>query len=183
VGALLGTVAAAALLVAAAAGCSSSSGGGSGALSQPDKIASLKKSPDQSMAKALLKAAKGQTGGSKLTAVVYQDSSDSSKTVMVYGGVGIPLPSGDTDAQFKSMLGSGTEVGGGVHVGTTADVDAGSAGGNAKCAPILASGGGPKFVNCAWINGKSALVLTFQSYSAGDAQTLVPQILTAMTKG
>jgi hypothetical protein len=115
--------------------------------------------------------------------VVYQDGSDSSKTVMVYGGVGIPLPSGDTDSQFKSMLGSGTEVGGGVKVGTVADVDAGSAGGNAKCAPILASGGDSKFVNCAWINGKSALVLTFQSYSADDAQTLVPQILTAMTKG
>ena len=62
--------------------------------------------------------------------------------------------------------------------------NAGSAGGSARCAPILASGGaGSKFVNCAWINGKSALVLTFQSYSAGDAQTLVPQILTAMTKG
>ena len=123
-GALLGTVAGAALLVAGAAGCSSSSGGGSGSLSQPDKIASLKKSPDQSMAKEILKAAKGHTGDSKLTAVVYQDGSDSSKTVMIYGGVGIPLPSGDTDSQFKSMLGSGTEVGGGVKVGTVADVDA-----------------------------------------------------------
>jgi hypothetical protein len=182
VGALLGTVAGAALLVAGAAGCSSSSGG-SGSLSQPDTIASLKKSPDQSMAKEILKAAKGQTGAGKLTAVVYQDSSNSGKTVMIYGGVGIPLPDGDTDSQFKSMLGSGTATDGGVKVGTVADVDAGSAGGNAKCAPILASGGGPKFVNCAWINGKSALVLTFQSYSAGDAQTLVPQILTAMTKG
>ena len=183
-GALLGTVAGAALLVAAAAGCSSSSGGGSGALSKPDKIASLRKSADQSMAKEILKAAKGQTGGGKLTAVVYQDSSSKTKTVLVYGGVGIPLPSGDTDSQFTSMLGSGTEVGGGVKVGTVAGVDAGSAGGNAKCAPILASGGGDsKFVNCAWINGKSALVLTFQSYSAGDAQSLVPQILTAMTNG
>ena len=183
-GALLGTVAGAVLLVAGAAGCSSSSGGGSGALSKPDKIASLKKSPDQSMAKEILKAAKGHTGGGKLTAVVYQDSSDSGKTVMVYGGVGIPLPSGDTDSQFKSMLGSGTEAGGGVKVGTVAEVDAGSAGGSAKCAPILASGGGDsKFVNCAWINGKSALVLTFQSYSADDARTLLPQILTAMTKG
>ena len=183
-GALLGTVAGAALLVAGAAGCSSSSGGGSGTLSKPDTIASLKKSPDQSMAKEILKAAKGQTGSGKLTAVVYQDSSNSSKTVMVYGGVGLPLPSGDTDAQFKSMLGSGTEVGGGVKVGTVADVDPGSAGGTAKCAPILASGGGDsKFVNCAWINGKSALVLSFQRYSADDAQTLVPQILAAMTKG
>jgi hypothetical protein len=184
VGALLGTVAGAALLVAGAAGCSSSSGGGSGSLSQPDKIASLKKSPDQTMAKELLKSAKGQAGAGKLTAVIYRDSSDSGKTVMIYGGVGIPLPSGDTDSQFKSMLGSGTEVGGGVKVGTVADVDAGSAGGNAKCAPILASGGGDsKFVNCAWINGKSALVLSFQSYSADDAQSLVPQILTAMTSG
>ena len=98
--------------------------------------------------------------------------------------VGIPLPDGDSDSQFKSMLGSGTEVGGGVKVGTVADVDAGSAGGNVKCAPILASGGGDsKFVNCAWINGKSALVLTFQSYSADDARTLLPEILTAITKG
>jgi len=185
VGALLGTVAGAALLVAGAAGCSSSSsGGGSGSLSQPDKIASLKKSPDQTMAKELLKAAKGHSGDGKVTAVVYQDSSNSSKTVMIYGGVGIPLPDGDSEAQFKSMLGSGTATDGGVKVGTVADVDAGSAGGNAKCAPILASGGGDsKFVNCAWINGKSALVLSFQSYSAGDAQTLVPQILTAMTQG
>lgn len=184
-GALLGTVAGAALLVAGAAGCSSSSssGGGSGTLSQPDKIASLKKSPDQSMAKEILKAAKGQTGADKLTAVVYQDSSNSSKTVMIYGGVGIPLPSGDTSTQFKDMIGSGTEVGGGVKVGTVSDVDAGSAGGNAKCAPILASGGDSKFVNCAWINGKSALVLTFQSYSADDAKSLLPQILTAMTNG
>jgi len=184
VGALLGTVAGAALLVAGAAGCSSSSGGGSGSLSQPDTIASLKKSPDQSMAKEILKAAKGHAGDGKVTAVVYQDSSNSSKTVMIYGGVGIPLPDGDSDSQFKSMLGSGTATDGGVKVGSVADVDAGSAGGSAKCAPILASGGGDsKFVNCAWINGKSALVLTFQSYSAGDAQTLVPQILTAMTKG
>ena len=185
-GALLGTVAGAALLVAGAAGCSSSSssGGGSGALSQPDKIASLKKSPDQTMAKELLKSAKGHTGAGKLTAVIYRDSSDSSKTVMIYGGVGIPLPSGDSDSQFKDMLGSGTLVGGGVKVGTVADVDAGDAGGNAKCAPILSSGGGDsKFVNCAWINGKSALVLSFQSYSADDAQSLVPQILTAMTNG
>jgi hypothetical protein len=103
---------------------------------------------------------------------------------MIYGGVGIPLPDGDSDAQFKSMLGSGTSTEGGVKVGTVADVDAGSAGGSAKCAPILASGGGDsKFVNCAWINGKSALVLSFQSYNADDAQSLVPQILTAMTQG
>jgi len=184
VGALLGTVAGAALLVAGAAGCSSSSGGGSGSLSQPDTIASLKKSPDQSMAKEILKAAKGHAGDGKVTAVVYQDSSNSSKTVMIYGGVGIPLPDGDSDSQFKSMLGSGTATDGGVKVGSVADVDSGSAGGSAKCAPILASGGGDsKFVNCAWINGKSALVLTFQSYSADDAHTLVPQILTAMTKG
>ena len=180
-------MAGAALLVAGAAGCSSSSssasGGGSGKLSQPDTIASLKKSPDQTMAKELLKQAKGQAKGGTLTAVIYQDSSNSSKTVMIYGGVGIPLPSGDSAAQFKDMLGSGTEVGGGVKLGSVADVDAGGAGGKAQCAPILASSGTSKFVNCAWINGKSALVLSFQKFSADDAQSLVPQILTAMTKG
>jgi hypothetical protein len=75
------------------------------------------------------------------------------------------------------LAGSGSAAGGGVKVGTVANVDAGSAGGSARCAPILASAGGDsKFVNCAWINGKSALVLTFQSYSADDARTLVPQI-------
>jgi hypothetical protein len=184
-GTLLGTVAGAALLAVAATACSSSSSasGGPGKLSQPDTIASLKKSPDQSMAKEIVKAASGQKGADKLTAVVYQDSSDSGKTVMIYGGVGIPLPSGDADAQFKDMLGSGTETGGSAKLGTVATVDAGSAGGKAECAPIQGLSGGAKFVNCAWINDKTALVMTFQSYAAADAQALVPQILTAMTKG
>jgi hypothetical protein len=185
VGTLLGTVAGAALLAAGIAACGgSSSSGGSGKISQPDTIASLKKSPDQTMAEGLLKQAKTDEKGAKLTAVIYQDSSEAAKKVFIYGGVGIKMPSGDTKEQFKDMLGSGTAVGAGVKLGSVADVDAGDAGGKAQCAPIKASGGGDsKFVNCAWINGKSALVLSFTSFSADDAQSLVPQILTAMTQG
>ena len=184
-GTLLGTVAGAALLVAGAAGCGgSSSSGGSGKISQPDTIASLKKSPDQTMAQGLLKQAKSDEKDGTLTAVIYQDSSESAKKVFIYGGVGIQMPSGSSEEQFKDMLGSGTATDSGVKLGSVADVDAGDAGGKAQCAPIKSSGGGDsKYVNCAWINGKSALVLSFTSFSADDAQSLVPQILTAMTQG
>ena len=181
-GALLGTVAGAALLVAGAAGCSSSSGGGSGSLSQPDTIASLKKSPDQSMAKEILKAAKGQTGAGKLTAVVYQDSSNSSKTVMIYGGENLPVPAGPPAKQIKVMLKSGTRVGIGTKLGHELPVPAGSAGGVAKCAPLISPGSTLKFVTCGWVHGKSVLVMSFGGFDAKSAKSLVPQIIAAVVK-
>jgi hypothetical protein len=58
-------------------------------------------------------------------------------------------------------------------------VDAGSAGGVAKCAPVPSSDGS-KFVNCGWINGRDALVMSFDGFSQARAKALVPQIISAM---
>jgi hypothetical protein len=191
-------VAAVALLAAGAAGCSSggkaapaatgsaaatghasqpASNKATGSLSTPDQIASLQKAADQTVAKKLLKQIKVAAGNAKLAAVSYEDSAHKSRTVLIYGGVGIPVPPGNPGAQLKSMLKSGTQTG--VKVGQAATVDAGSAGGMAQCAPVPSSGGS-KFVNCGWINGKDALVMSFDGFSKHKAQALVPQIIAAM---
>jgi hypothetical protein len=191
-------VAAVALLAAGAAGCSSggkaapaaagsapaagqasqpASSKVTGSVSTPSQIATLQKAANQTVAKKLLKQIKAAGGNAKLAAVSYEDSAHASRTVLIYGGVGIPVPPGSPTAQLKSMLKSGTEKG--VKVGHAATVDAGSAGGMAQCAPVP-SPGGAKFVNCGWINGKDALVMSFDGFSKHNAQALVPKIIAAM---
>jgi hypothetical protein len=195
-GAVLGA-AAVALLAVGAAGCSSggttaapaaaSSAAGqasqpaghpvTGSVSTPNQIASLQKAADQTEAKALLKQIKAAGGNAKLAAVSYEDSAHKSKTVLIYGGVGIPVPPGNPAAQLKSMLRTGTQAG--AKLGHVATVDAGSAGGAAQCVPIP-SPDGSTFVNCGWINGKDALVMSFNGFSKARARALVPQIISAM---
>ncbi|MBO3749851.1 hypothetical protein J5X84_27540 [Streptosporangiaceae bacterium NEAU-GS5] len=147
-----------------------------GALSAPDEIGSLRKSADQTVATDLLKQIQGGTKATKMIAVSYEDGTDKSHTVLVYGGVG-EVPPGSTDDQLKSMLGSGTMVGS--KVGEAQTVDPGAAGGAAKCAPIP-SNDGLKYVNCGWINGKTALVMTFTGFDAATPQTMVPAIVAAI---
>jgi hypothetical protein len=185
------------LLAAGAAGCSSggkapaaagsgaatgqasqpASGKVTGSISTPSQIASLQKAADQSEAKKLLKQIKSAAGNAKLAAVSYEDATHSSRTVLIYGGLGIPVPPGSPASQLKAMLRTGTETG--AKIGHVALVDAGSAGGTAKCAPVPSSDGG-KFVNCGWINGKDALVMSFDGFSKARAKALVPKIISAM---
>jgi hypothetical protein len=148
-----------------------------GSVSTPNQIASLQKAADQTEAKALLKQIKAAGGNAKLAAVSYEDSAHKSKTVLIYGGVGIPVPPGNPAAQLKSMLRTGTQAG--AKLGHVATVDAGSAGGAAQCVPIP-SPDGSTFVNCGWINGKDALVMSFNGFSKARAKALVPQIISAM---
>jgi hypothetical protein len=196
-GAVLGA-AAVALLAAGAAGCSAggtaapaatgsaaATGQASqpashkvtGSVSTPNQIASLQKAADQTVAKKLLKQIKVAAGNAKLAAVSYEDSADKSRTVLIYGGVGIPVPPGSPAAQLKSMLRTGTAVG--AKVGHAATVDAGSAGGTAQCARVP-SPDGSRFVNCGWIDGKDALVMSFDGFSKARAKALVPKIISAM---
>jgi hypothetical protein len=110
----------------------------------------------------------------KVRAVSYEDGADSSRKVLVYGGVGLPVPPGGPDKQLKQMLRTGTTTG--VKVGSATSVAPGSIGGTAECAQV----GTTKNVNCGWISGKNALVMAFQGFDKGSVQTLVPQILAAM---
>jgi len=198
-GVLIGSLAGLALLVVGAASCSSSSdtgttspqpsaavsvgapspatsaAGAAGAVKMPDQIASLKKSSDQTTAQSLLKQIQSAPGGAQLIAVSYEDSTDKTHTVLIYGGTG-PLPPGDPDSQLLAMLGSGTASG--VKLGDMSRVDPGPAGGTAKCAPI--PGNDKTVINCGWIKGKTALVMSFSAFDQATAQSLVPKIVGAM---
>jgi len=150
--------------------------GATGAVKTPDQIASLTKSSDQTTAQSLLKQIQSAPGGEQLIAVSYEDRTDKARTVLIYGGAG-PLPPGDPDSQLLAMLGSGTASG--TKIANASSVDPGPAGGTAKCAPI--PGNDKKVINCGWINGKVALVMSFTAFDQATAQSLVPKIVGAMT--
>lgn len=178
-GGLAATVAGLALL-AAAAGCSSGGGdqkasGPPKGLQVPAQIASLKKAADQSAAKFLLSGMQAAVR-KKIRAVSYQDGSSSSRKVLVFGGLGLPVPPGDDASKLKQMLSSFTSTS--AKIGNPTSVESGSAGGKAECAALPTA----KAYNCGWINGKAALVMTFQGFDQHSAQTLVPQILSAMVR-
>jgi hypothetical protein len=201
---LIGAVAGATLLVAGVAACgggsspaksSSGSSGNSGGtssvptpattpgpLTEPDQIATLQKSADQSVATDLLHSMQATAKGAQISAVTYVDSSDKSHTVLIYGGENLPVPVGPPAKQIKVMLKSGTRVGVGTKLGRELAVPAGSAGGVAKCAPLINPGSTLKFVTCGWIHGKSVLVMSFGGFDAKSAKSLVPQIIAAMVK-
>jgi hypothetical protein len=202
---LIGAVAGATLLVAGVAACgggsspakstagsgSSSSGGTSsvpapattpGPLSEPDQIATLQKAADQSVATDLLHSMQATAKGAQISAVTYVDSSDKAHTVLIYGGENLPVPAGPPAKQIKVMLTSGTRVGIGTKLGHELPVPAGSAGGVAKCAPLINPGSTLKFVTCGWVHGKSVLVMSFGGFDAKSAKSLVPQIIAAMVK-
>jgi hypothetical protein len=201
---LIGAVAGATLLVAGVAACgggsspaksSSGSSGNSGGtssvptpattpgpLTEPDQIATLQKSADQSVATDLLHSMQATAKGAQISAVTYVDSSDKSHTVLIYGGENLPVPVGPPAKQIKVMLKSGTRVGVGTRLGHELPVSAGSAGGVAKCSPLINPGSTLKFVTCGWIHGKSVLVMSFGGFDAKSAKSLVPQIIAAMVK-
>jgi len=202
---LIGAVAGATLLVAGVAACgggsspakstagsgSSSSGGTSsvptpattpGPLTEPDTIATLQKAADQSVATDLLHSMQTTAKGADISAVTYVDSSNKSQTVLIYGGENLPVPAGPPAKQIKVMLKSGTHVGIGTKLGRELTVAPGSAGGVAKCAPLIHPGSNLKFVTCGWVHGKSALVMSFGGFDAKSAKSLVPQIIAAMVK-
>lgn len=203
-GALIGAIAGATLLAAGLAACGggsspakSSSGGTSttggaaaptpattpGPLTEPAQIATLQKAADQSVARDLLHQIQKTAKGAQVSAATYIDSTNKTHTVLVYGGTNLPVPAGSEAKQIKDMLGSGTAAGSGVKVGKASPVKPGAAGGMAKCAPLLnPNGTASRFVTCGWINGKSALVMSFGGFNAKSARSLVPQIITAMVK-
>lgn len=200
---LIGAVAGATLLVAGVAACgggsspakssagssNSNSGGTSsaptpattpGPLTEPDQIATLQKATDQSVATDLLHSMQATAKGAQISAVTYVDSSNKTHTVLIYGGENMPVPAGSPAKKIKVMLRSGTRVGVGTKLGHYLPVPSGSAGGVAKCAPLLNPGSSLKAVTCGWIHGNSALVMSFGGFDAKSAKSLVPQIIAAM---
>ena len=203
---LIGAIAGATLLVAGVAACgggsspaksssgsSSNSGGSSsvptpattpGPLTEPDQIATLQKTADQSVANDLLHSMQAHAKGAQISAVTYVDSSDRTRTVLIYGGDNLPGLAGAPARKIKVMLKSAPRVGvaPGTRLGHELLVPAGSTGGMARCAPLISPGSAIKSVTCGWIHGKSVLVMSFGGFDAKSAKSLVPQIIAAMEK-
>jgi hypothetical protein len=200
---LIGAVAGATLLVAGVAACgggsspAKSSGGTStsggtrsvptpsntpGPLTEPDQIASLQKAADQSVANDLLHSMQATAKGAQISAVTYVDTANKAHGVLIYGGENMPVPAGSPAKQIKVMMSSGSRLGVGTKLGHELAVPAGSAGGVAKCAPLINPGSTLKSVTCGWIHGKSVLVMSFGGFDVKSAKSLVPQIIAAMMK-
>ena len=156
-------------LLAAAAGCSSNGSAAAKGIHFPSKIASLKKSADQSRAKDILGGLHG-AARKQIRAIAYQDASDSSRKVVVYGGAGVPVPPGDPAAQLRQLLTNDGKASG------FTSVSPGSIGGKAECVAVSQV----KLINCGWISGKAVLVMSFQGFDNNSAKSLVPQMLSAM---
>jgi hypothetical protein len=109
-----------------------------------------------------------------LRAVNYAAGGDILHSVTITGGPGLPIPSdGPTDKVAR--LFSQWDVGSAGSKLT--GVSSGSAGGTAECTPYDTKF---KHLDCGWVSGKVALVLSFTGYNTAKAGTLVPQILSAM---
>lgn len=180
-GGLAATVAGLALL-AAAAGCSS---GGSGkatsdskaagppkGIQVPAKIASLKKVNDEAE-QEFKDSGIPSSVRKNLHSVYYRDSTDDSRTVLVTGGAGLPVPTDGPSDKVKALF---TEWDMGANGKPTTSVATGSAGGSAECAVSDES------LYCGWVNGKVALTINFDGFKQKRAQALVPQILSAMVR-
>lgn len=192
--AVVRVIVSAALVAIAAAGCATDSASGgtptsappvgprtaaaapsglAGQLRLPDDVGPLTKAADQSFAQKILDAVKGLSNSTHLQAVSYEDRSDRSRTVLLFGGTG-EVPPGNPEEQVELLLKSLTPGNAGIDTLTT--VDSGAVGGVSRCAKVLIANGP---YNCAWGKGNMALLVSFQSYPPEAARALLPTILAA----
>ena len=183
-GGLAAAAAVISLLAAGAAGCSSSSSGngkpgGTAAagtaptgIQVPAKIGSLAKGAedpngfkDSGLPKSVTK---------NLHTVSYAVGGDSLRSVLITGGLGLPVPTDGPSDKIKRLF-SEWDVGSAGAKLTS--VPAGPVGGLAECAPYDTA---YKEIDCGWVGGKVALTLGFTGIAKDKARALVPQILSAM---
>lgn len=180
-GTLAVAVATFSLLTAGAGGCSSSSSGHTGQAGQaaagpatgiqaPARIGTLTKQNDD----------KSGMSGSGVPPSVLKNlhtlsySASAGPYVLINGGPGLPVPTDGSPDKIKRLF-SEWDVGSAGEALTS--VPTGSAGGTAECTPYNAPAKG---VDCGWVSGKVALVMSFSGFPLSQARALVPKILSAM---
>lgn len=148
-------------------------------LEAPNQIGDLKKSADQSRADTL-RSTLTNGGIEEPFAVVYEDTAQAGRQVIVWGGTGPIFGTGSRQAQLNGFFSSaGAQLSGGT-ISDRAPVSAGSVGGLAECEKV--SGMGVAMSLCAWI-GEDALVgFILTGYSPAEAGEAVPEILSAIVK-
>jgi hypothetical protein len=112
-----------------------------------------------------------------LRSVTYGDDSNPTQYVAVVGGPGMPVPAaGPGDPVQRLMVKFLNDP----KVSATTSMPVGSAGGTAECTTDSAFKNG---LDCGWVNGTTALTLSFNDTPLARARVLMPQILSAMTGG
>jgi hypothetical protein len=176
------------LLATAAAGCSSGGGSSNSSSGQksgdaaataapikiPGKIGPLTKllvnskefDSDDDIPKSVRK---------NLRSVSYADPpGDFAHAVTIRGGPELPIPA-EGPPDVVQRLFSRWDVS--AVAAKARKVSAGSVGGVAECAPASVTG---LNLECGWVSGKMALVISFSGLAKDKAEALVPQILDAM---
>jgi hypothetical protein len=183
---LAATVLGLTLLAATATACSSGgdqkSGGGSSpaaagaptGITVPKKIGSLTKqaedpkfgTPDDGIPASVRK---------NLHSVSYAPPEGSlTHYVSVSGGPGLPITTDGPDDVVVRLMSQWAIS---ANRGKVTRVSPGSAGGTAECFPEYSS---KKNFDCGWVNGKVALVMSFNDFTLAEAKAQVPIFLEAM---
>lgn len=138
----------------------------------PASIGSLQLIDDQGSKGSLYTSLPGSVR-KNLHMALYGDGGGSSRTVVVSGGMGFPVPPGGSADKVRRLFSKwamGT-------IGRRAtSVATGSAGGSAECASTGAN------LSCGWVSGKAALTISFVGIPQRQARALVPRILTAIVR-
>ncbi|MCU7728934.1 hypothetical protein ODJ79_34920 [Actinoplanes sp. KI2] len=144
-------------------------------LQAPATIGTLKKSSDQSSAKAM-SSQLTKAGLDNPFAAVYQDTKNAAHRVIIWGGTGEIFNAGGAQTQLNSFFSSaGSQLGG----AKPEAVDAGSVGGKAECAKSGLSGA--KISICAWVGTDALLGFIFNAVepdaAAAQMRAILPSIV------
>jgi hypothetical protein len=144
----------------------------------PDRIGTLRKSSDQSLATSLKSGMSG-AGLEDPFAVAYSDSTSPGRLAVAFGGTGSAFGQGNAQAQIDAFFTTlGSSIAGKAKVGTPTDVDPGAVGGSAQCAPI--SGTGVTESMCAWATDNALLGFIFSGLSTSATADRMRQMLQAI---
>jgi hypothetical protein len=148
---------------------------GPASLSMPTTIGTLTKASDQSTADTL-RTQLSSSGISNPYAIAYQDKSQSSRRVVVWGGTGSDF-AGDDQVRRDAFFRSGNAEFTGETVSNRAPVPTGAARGSAECETVT---GNSSLAFCVWVGNDALLGLIFQGYSRSDSDALAATVLSAV---
>jgi hypothetical protein len=147
----------------------------------PDRIGPLQKTADQSRATTMLDQM-SNAGIEHPFSVGYEDTANKSRLAIAWGGTGRIFAVGGPQQQLDEFFNSaGKSLSGGT-VGARQNVNPGSAGGSAQCAPV--TGLGVAMALCAWSGGDGLLGVIISGLTADRAGARMHDMLQAIvTKG
>jgi hypothetical protein len=148
---------------------------GPASFSMPATIGTLGKASDQSTADTLRNQL-SSSGIDNPYAIAYQDTNQSDRKVVLWGGTGSDF-GGDDQARIDAFFKSGNAEFTGETVTNRAPVGTGAANGTAECETVT---GSQSLAFCVWVGNDALLGLIFGGYSRAESDALVATVLSAV---